>query len=389
MKDVRRILPFGLYEFEYMESWLNAMARKGLLLKHINGFFGTFERGEPRNRRYRCIPTVSGLIGGEEAEFYEDSGWHQVDAAMTWNLFYTDDESSEELFTDPTSFRTHVRKFLWGSLLLVVAYFLFAGLLLRDFNVNMILDAPLHYFDEIGLIFGVFLPLLMAACLAILVKIVIGFFGQAYRIIKKKEIRHNVAYGKRKKVNIGLRYIFVLCLLGFILGIFTSPGASYKEISYETMAAYKGVQPVHFRMIDEKNWLPFEKALKTNIWPEDLDYSVDQRESVFFKQIVNLSVGRQRSNGQYLQYSADYYVAKSERIVGRYVKEEVGQWKAGLNAESIAVPLDGVDYAGYYRDKKDDQHLILQKGEKLEIVYYRGELDLKDYIHLFADNLNL
>ena len=191
------------------------------------------------------------------------------------------------------------------------------------------------------------------------------------------------------KLNIGLRCIFVLCFLGFILGLFTSPGIFPKEISYETMMRDKRKQPVHFRMIDEKNWLPFEKALKTNAWKEDLDYSVDQRESVFFKQIVNLSVGRQRSNGQYLHYSADYYVAKSEKIAGRYAKEEVGQWKAGLDTEGIAIPLDGVDYARYYRDKKDDQHLILQKGQKLEITYYRDELDLKDYIHLFADNLNM
>ena len=75
---VTRFIPFLIHEFEQMESWLCHMALRGFFLESAFWLWGTFEKGSPRNRKYRVIPKAFGSAGTEEKEIYAASGWHYV-----------------------------------------------------------------------------------------------------------------------------------------------------------------------------------------------------------------------------------------------------------------------------------------------------------------------
>ena len=52
-KFVRRVIPFESCDIPAIQSWLEDMAKKGLLFRECGVFFARFEKAEPRNVRYR------------------------------------------------------------------------------------------------------------------------------------------------------------------------------------------------------------------------------------------------------------------------------------------------------------------------------------------------
>ena len=52
-REKTKYTPFGVYEYEYMEAWLEDLARKGWILKSMFSCFATFEETEPRELRFR------------------------------------------------------------------------------------------------------------------------------------------------------------------------------------------------------------------------------------------------------------------------------------------------------------------------------------------------
>lgn len=59
------------------ESWFSVMARKGLHLEKLGLFFITFEKGEPRNTKYR-IDILGGNPSEEQLNVYRACGWGHV-----------------------------------------------------------------------------------------------------------------------------------------------------------------------------------------------------------------------------------------------------------------------------------------------------------------------
>ena len=116
-KIIRRWNPFWYYEFEYLESYLEDKAREGLILKKAGRFILTFEEEEPREMKFRMVPDI-GVIGNDEKEFYEESGWRYVGNDRTPLL--ANDAEAEELFTDGESFKSRAKDFQSNNRWLII-----------------------------------------------------------------------------------------------------------------------------------------------------------------------------------------------------------------------------------------------------------------------------
>lgn len=112
-KEVRRLCPCPAYDVEGMESWLTDLAREeGLLLIQDGIFAGvaTFEKGEPRQMKYR-LGAVSKFTGPldpdglspdpEAVELAREFHWECVAKWGSFYIYRTDDPSARELNTDP------------------------------------------------------------------------------------------------------------------------------------------------------------------------------------------------------------------------------------------------------------------------------------------------
>lgn len=102
-KFVKRVIPFESCDIPVIQNWLENMAEKGLFFKECGVFFSKFEKGEPKDMRYRLdfCDVVACDIPDEKKELYERSGWNVVgDFKNDCVVICTDDPDAPEIYTD-------------------------------------------------------------------------------------------------------------------------------------------------------------------------------------------------------------------------------------------------------------------------------------------------
>lgn len=102
-KFVKRVIPFESCDIPAIQNWLENMAEKGLFFKECGVFFAKFEKGEPKDMRYRLdfCDVVACDIPEEKKELYERSGWNVVgDFKNDCVVICTDDPDAPEIYTD-------------------------------------------------------------------------------------------------------------------------------------------------------------------------------------------------------------------------------------------------------------------------------------------------
>ena len=103
-KFVKRVIPFESCDIPAIQNWLEDMAEKGLFFKECGVFFAKFEKGEPKDMRYRLdfCDVVACDIPEEKKELYERSGWNVVgDFKNDCVVICTDDPDAPEIYTEP------------------------------------------------------------------------------------------------------------------------------------------------------------------------------------------------------------------------------------------------------------------------------------------------
>lgn len=106
-----RLIPCADYDIEGLQSYFEEMAAKGLHLKKdgIFAHFASFERGEPREARYRMdvkekrnaiMDGDNGRPAEEQIELCSELGWEYVDSIGVFHVFRTYDAAAPELNTD-------------------------------------------------------------------------------------------------------------------------------------------------------------------------------------------------------------------------------------------------------------------------------------------------
>lgn len=102
-KFVKRVIPFESCDIPAIQSWLEDMAEKGLFFMECGVFFAKFEKGEPKDMRYRLdfCDVVACDIPEEKKELYERSGWNVVgDFKNDCVVICTENPDAPELYTD-------------------------------------------------------------------------------------------------------------------------------------------------------------------------------------------------------------------------------------------------------------------------------------------------
>lgn len=392
IKIVRKLNPFSSYEIEYLESWLTDMAKQGLILDNITLCFASFAQGEPKHRRYRILPKYFASVSNEEKDFYAQQKWNFDFSFSGLNVFHTDDEAAEELFTDAASFKSYTKKLASISILLLLAipyicYRWFTG----EFNVFQTFVPLLHSIQEHGLLLTIALASLMVLALFFVIRILVGSILLMVKIKKNIKLNHDKPYKKAYKVYKFITALTLVALIGVPIGMIVSNNLFPRTTTYnaETIS-YHGAHPVTFREIDQENWDKIQQCIDSEEWLGDIGYELDSYWDCLFKRIVSEDVSIDEGDKGFIQYTATYYNARTEGIAERYLKEEIS-YSIGENVtmDDIQIKCDGVDYAGYYyKAGYSLQHLYILNGTQLETVVYLGEKNLNDYIRLYVDDIS-
>jgi hypothetical protein len=100
-KIVRKLMLDSIYAVGRNESWFTDMSKRGLHLKKFGRLFVYFEKGEPKDTRYR-MDIFMQAPSQERLDMYEECGWHLVGKNGCFYVFAAEDVANiSELHTDP------------------------------------------------------------------------------------------------------------------------------------------------------------------------------------------------------------------------------------------------------------------------------------------------
>lgn len=366
---MKKFVPFFVQDMEYIESYFSDMAKQGLFLKKWPFFFAEFEQGEPQNRRYRVVPKG---VDPEEKEIFAGSGWQYVckNGEDALSIFYTDDESAPELFTDMGSYKIYVKKFIrscmWNVILIPIILLVWAFNFFRDFNW---VEGPMHFFTD-------YCGLETIACYAsfsvVWIILLISSIKTLCRIYKNREMQHDKPYKKalalRKITEAAVVVILVLAMASMIRS-FGTTDIAYNEIDH----------PVTLEELDSEAWVPLKEAIDNSEWDNDNFFYDTCQYSDFWMEYTNV-----HSDSRDTYYTANYYEARFESMAQPWLREELAMDK--IDMEVIRMPSEEVDYIGYFADD-DTQYLYIQDGKRIETILYSGSKDLKENLQLFINDI--
>ena len=212
---VTRYVGFDMTEFEYIESFLTDMARKGLIFEKSIGAFYSFEKSEPIDRRYRLVPK-NGIDGldAEELDLYDSMGWKYDREMSGFALFHSDDPESDEIFTDSYSFKLRSGKMI--MLTVMCSIFWIAGMIYIIGRPVFEAGGLSTYVQDnpIGFWLGLFFWIAIGGIFAY--EVVIKPMKNVRRIVKCEEIDHEKPYEEllksKKEKGMALAVIAIILL---------------------------------------------------------------------------------------------------------------------------------------------------------------------------------
>ncbi|MDN4607249.1 DUF2812 domain-containing protein [Sporosarcina highlanderae] len=133
-KLVYKVRPNDYWRIGEHENWFEEMAAKGLHLKKLGKMFATFEKGEPKQMKYRIDISIDRKISKDQLDMYAESGWQYVTRDKLFYVFSSPVEvNAPELHTDSAeqSFTIEKldQKLMGNAIFTVVATILMIGML--------------------------------------------------------------------------------------------------------------------------------------------------------------------------------------------------------------------------------------------------------------------
>lgn len=196
---VKRLMLDDNYAIGRNESWFSDMAKKGLHLNKFGHIFVYFEKGEPKETKYR-IDYFKGDLSQEQLDVYHDCGWKFVTNNGDFHIFSADEKSCiPELHTDAIEqgfSLSELDKRLRNNLIIIsLAMFLFFGMMASIYVLN---DEPFLY-----MIKGQFIQQILLVTVELYVFYTVIRNYAVIRNLKKsllqgKQMNHNEDYRKAR-----------------------------------------------------------------------------------------------------------------------------------------------------------------------------------------------
>ncbi|MDY5463975.1 DUF2812 domain-containing protein [Hornefia butyriciproducens] len=407
-KDRKYVFETLMYrDFERRESYYTDMAAEGWYLKKYGLCVTVFERGEPEpGRRYRLLPK-KGTPDPEKRELFLAGGWKQVEASGSWDIYYTDDSSAEELFTDGISYRSYMADFSGGELLWLII-FLVTGIWMVYGNLSaLLLFKPgtwMMAVDEVGICVLAAMPVFLICSGGLWIDYFITSAG-IIRRIKHGTVRHGLSWKRKTRIGRIATVLILVSLAVVLAGSLSGRG----DLSRDELQNFHAEHPVQLEEIDPSANRVIQRCIRTNVWedPNAFEASVDSNVLFRNKITVSYTVGDGKPPMYHpetgitdfiynqMDYQARYYEARSERIARIFlegvISEDIrsavrsGDLPSDTDMNKIQRNVRGVDYAGYYGNADTAQHLYLRRGRYIEIASYSG---MEDSRYLLSRDLD-
>lgn len=144
-KTILKLRPNDYWRIGEHESWFSDMANQGLHLKKTGILFTHFERGKPKNTKYR-IDVTRGGISYERNTLYHEFGWNYVTHYGKFCVFSSPEElNAPELHTEPVeqsyTLSTLDKELKWTAIIVSIAMVFFFAMM---FSIFFLSNTPIE-----------------------------------------------------------------------------------------------------------------------------------------------------------------------------------------------------------------------------------------------------
>lgn len=412
-KYVKRMIPFESSDIPAIQKWLEDMAMQGLFYKGCGLFCAEFEKGEPRQTRYRLdfCDVVACDIPEEKKEIYETNGWQEVgEFKSDLIVLCTDDPDAPEIYTDHSHLVKPLKKLAFKHMLYYIAFLMMF--------LNTRIGYPLQIlFDGKGSVVGALIEigtlkyaLYVVLALLLLVEFIVQLrrWRHLNKLIKNIERGGELPQGESYKskaragrVLIPLRIpLIILWAVHVVIPIYTYDSAiDPSTVSLPVPAEIEANMQVREPNLSKK-------------W-----FDVYERSDLLSPTIIKVHYG-DTLHSQLSEYCVDYYDMRCESFAKEFVEGKIDEtinydrleYKQHMEAisadERFEYQWNGYmpEYtlSEYERDGAEIHKIIEKYGEpencirqimyiridnRLLWVWYQGADDQTDYIDEYIDYL--
>ena len=220
-RKVRRLLVDERWHIGEHESWFSDMASVGLHLKKVGWLFAHFEKGDPKDVRYRIDTSSNRKVTEEEKELYRQGGWDYVTKFGEFNLFSSATElNAPELHTDPSEQAQTLKSFDNKLKNSTIAVFVMALILIgMQFALWFLLAGPTYSLIEGGAITYITTSLLFSGFVYKMVRGVLSIRKLRNHLNEGRPINHNASWRSSRRVK--MTFTIAVILLASVGAVFS------------------------------------------------------------------------------------------------------------------------------------------------------------------------
>ncbi|MGM9574817.1 MAG: DUF2812 domain-containing protein [Oscillospiraceae bacterium] len=413
-KYVKRVIPFESSDIPAIQKWLEDMAQQGLFYSGCGIFCAKFEKGEPRETRYRLdfCDVVACDIPDEKKEMYEKNGWQVVDEFKSdLIVLCTDDPEAPEIYTEHSNLVKPLKKLAakhkayWILFLLMFMFSQIGG------PLNVLISGKGSIVSNLINIGTAYYCLIVLMTIVLLLEFVVHLrrWRHLKKLIKDIEKGGELPTGEKYKTRFVVGSILVPLSIPIIIlwglhlilpyGYRTLPpvrdGTDFpfptaEELGIECVAhnmyASEGSDLLAGRIIRFDQSAPPEddEQAGDEIFQYDVEY-YDMRRESFAKEFIEGQID------EMINYDREAYRLRMERISA---DDRLDYEWDGFMPEYTVTKLEksGADVCIVHEKYEDSdtavtQFMYVRLGNQLVKVIYQGPDELTDFVDQYIEYL--
>lgn len=411
-KCVKRVIPFESSDIPAIQKWLEDMAQQGLFYKGCGVFCAEFEKGEPRQTRYRLdfCDVVACDIPDEKKEMYEKNGWQVVgEFKSDLIVLRTDDPEAPEIYTEHSHLVKPLKKLARKHMAYWIAFLLMFLYTRIGYPLEVLISGKGSVVSSLIEIGTLKYALFLAMALLLLVEFIVQF--KRWRHLKKLiknierggELPQGESYRKRARVGAALIPLRIPLIVLWAIHIVMPINGLGDAIDPSTTSL-----PVPAEIAAEIQ----SKPELDNRWSEAYE-----RSDLLCPRIIRTDY-TDDTGSQLLEYDVEFYDMRCESFAKEFVEGEIDETvnydrlEYKLRMEAISAN-DKFDYqwdgfmpeytlTEFEKDDAEIHHITEKYGEpencerqimyirldnRLVRVWYQGPDELTDFVDQYIEYL--
>lgn len=411
-KCVKRVIPFESSDIPAIQKWLEDMAQQGLFYKGCGVFCAEFEKGEPRQTRYRLdfCDVVACDIPDEKKEMYEKNGWQVVgEFKSDLIVLRTDDPEAPEIYTEHSNLVKPLKKLARKHMAYWIAFLLMFLYTRIGYPLEVLISGKGSVVSSLIEIGTLKYALFLAMALLLLVEFIVQF--KRWRHLKKLiknierggELPQGESYRKRARVGAALIPLRIPLIVLWAIHIVMPINGLGDAIDPSTTSL-----PVPAEIAAEIQ----SKPELDNRWSEAYE-----RSDLLCPRIIRTDY-TDDTGSQLLEYDVEFYDMRCESFAKEFVEGEIDETvnydrlEYKLRMEAISAN-DKFDYqwdgfmpeytlTEFEKDDAEIHHITEKYGEpencerqimyirldnRLVRVWYQGPDELTDFVDQYIEYL--